>query len=722
MPAFLEALRKVKPTVQILYCVPEEMMRVVNMASESGIFRMKVIRSVWTMLGPVLLMLGLLVFIQLPGGQTYEVIFPLKLHSVYKRETQSIYPDVLQYEIPLGGNPRIVHIEKTDGLFAENYTESHYLEDGSLVTSSPEHQDHCYYQGHVKYENNSMVTLSTCNGLSGLIQTQERRFYIEPLRLTDTEEHAVYEQVEEPIKTCGVSDDPPPKKPPSIASARALDVEKENLWNAKKYIDLFMVADQSMYNKYNRNIQSVKQRLFEIINYVNKVYKNINIFVALIGIEIWDSADQIQVVSNVSVLLTRFSEWRIQTLLPRKPHDNAQFITHVDFIGSTVGYAGLSVMCDVYSSGINQDHTNNVAAIGATIAHEMGHNLGMPHDKTGCTCGASPCIMAPALSSQIPLVFSSCSISDMKSFIYNNYPDCLLNVPQASQLLAPPICGNKFIESGEQCDCGEPQECTSKCCDAETCRLKLGCQCDDELCCENCKIKPAGTICRPAIDECDLTDMCDGTSSACPKDSYRVNGFPCMEGEGACYQGKCPLLSSQCVALWGPGSIAGYNKCFQLNEQGNRRGYCRKEGETYFACEKENVKCGLLYCVGGEDTPKIRGVIITYSECKTIVFDGGLVATGTKCSDTNVCINAKCSNMEESYMTAGCEAKCTGHAVCDHDLQCHCEEGWVPPDCTVQIDTSNVGFPPSSVLKSLCSWWWTLLLSLFSILVSVCWN
>ncbi|XP_069799866.1 zinc metalloproteinase-disintegrin-like 4a [Dendropsophus ebraccatus] len=697
------------------------MMGVVDKAPRSCTSKMKVARSVWTVLGPVLLMLGLLVFIQIPGGHTFEVVFPQKLHSVYKRDTQSIYPDVLHYEIRLGGNTTIVHIEKTKGLFARNYTESHYLEDGTLVTSNPEHQDHCYYQGHVKHEKDSMVTLSTCNGLSGLIQTQERRFFIEPLKFTDTEEHAVYEQAEMPTTTCGVSNDPPPRKPPSIASFRALNVEKDNLWKAKKYIDLFMVADQSMYNKYDRNIETVKQRLFDVINYVNKVYKNINIFVALIGIEIWNSGDQIQVVSNVSTLLTTFINWRIQSLLPRKPHDNAQFITNVDFEGTTVGFAGLSVMCDTYSAAINQDHTRFVPLVGATIAHEMGHNLGMPHDKLICDCGKSPCIMAPTIGSEAPLKFSSCSINDMKTFIYDNYPVCMLNVPQISQLLAPPVCGNKFTESGEQCDCGEPQECTSKCCDAQTCKLKSGCQCDEDLCCENCKLKRAGSICRPAIDECDLADMCDGKSSACPKDSYRVNGFPCMDGEGACYQGKCPMLKSQCVASWGPEAIAGHDRCYQLNEQGNRRGYCRKEGDTYFACDKKDVKCGLLYCIGGVANPNIRGILVAYAECRTIVHEDGLVSTGTKCGATDACINGKCSNMVASYMTARCESKCTGHSVCDNNLECHCEEGWMPPDCTRDFATSNAVFSAYSVLQlSLCSWWWTLLLPFFSMVVSVC--
>ncbi|XP_072005203.1 zinc metalloproteinase-disintegrin-like VAP1 isoform X2 [Engystomops pustulosus] len=649
---------------------------------------------------------------RMPGLQTYEVVFPRKLHAAYKRDTQSIYPDVLQYEILLGGIPTIIHIEKTDDLFAENYTESRYLEDGTLVTSRAEDQDHCYYQGHVQHEKDSMVTLSTCNGLSGLIQTQEQSFYIEPLKFTDGEEHAVYEKLEAGNTTCGVSNDPLPRKPPSVSSFRASDVEKENLWSAKKYVELFMVADQSMYNKYDRDIQSVKQRLFHVVNYVNKVYKTINIFVALIGVEVWDSGDQIEVGSDYRALLQKFSDWRVQSLLPRKHHDNAQFITDVDFEGNSIGFAGVSAMCEINSAGVNQDHSSVVAEVGATVAHEMGHNLGMPHDKPSCTCGDVRCVMYASLGTEAPLRFSSCSINDMKIFVFNYFPVCMLNPPQMSQIMTPPVCGNKFIEGGEQCDCGEPQECKSKCCDAGTCRLRSGCQCDDDLCCQDCKIKPAGSICRPAKDDCDLTDMCDGKSAVCPQDRYKMNGSPCMEGEGACYRGKCPLIRSQCVGFWGAGVVAGSDECFRLNREGSIRGYCKNEGKVYIPCDKD-AKCGLLYCTGGAQTPNIRGNMITSGQCKAIA-PAGMVATGTKCSATNVCINGACSSIEKTYLTAGCDAKCTGHAVCDHDLQCHCEEGWAPPDCKVFIGTND-----GSSLACLWSWRWTVLQIVIILLVTL---
>ncbi|XP_077327697.1 zinc metalloproteinase-disintegrin-like batroxstatin-2 [Lithobates pipiens] len=449
---------------------------------------------------------------------------------------------------------------------------------------------------------------------------------------------------------------------------------KQNLLNAKKYVELYMVADHSIFNKYGSSIKSVKHRLFEIVNYINKVYKSINIHVALIGIEIWDISDRIEVVSNVDTLLHRFSQWRINILLPRKHHDNAQFLTDIDFNGTTIGYAPLSTMCELMSVGLSQDSFVAAAGVGATIAHEMGHNLGMTHDKPSCTCGANTCIMFPSVSSDVPLKFSGCSIVDLRNFIYDSYPDCLLNMPTSSQILSPAVCGNKFIESEEQCDCGEPQ------------------------------FRPVGSICRPAKDECDIADLCDGKSSACTKDSFKINGYPCMDGNGACYKGTCPIMNNQCAAIWGEQATAAPDHCFNINTQGNLFGYCKKEGNMHIACKIQDKKCGLLYCVGGRDDPRVSGTSFKYGTCKTLVFESGLVKTGTKCSDTDVCFNGKCTNIEETFMTEGCAKQCPDHSICDHELQCQCEPGWAPPNCNVPARASEF------ILEAFSLWWWPLIL------------
>eukprot|EP00061_Rhincodon_typus_P015456 g43138.t1 len=128
-----------------------------------------------------------------------------------------------------------------------------------------------------------------------------------------------------------------------------------------------------------------------------QLYKPLRTHVALIGLEIWSNGDQFLVEKDSGRTLTNMLEWRRMKLLPRKEHDNIQFITHVDFTGDTIGLAQVSAMCTRGSGAINQDHASNVHGVASTMAHEMGHNLGMNHDDDTCMCNSESCIMSPVL-------------------------------------------------------------------------------------------------------------------------------------------------------------------------------------------------------------------------------------------------------------------------------------------------------------------------------------
>ncbi|KAM4749093.1 zinc metalloproteinase-disintegrin-like VLAIP-B [Rhinophrynus dorsalis] len=624
---------------------------------------------------------------RISSGQKYEVVIPRRLHTQHKRDTQGKYPDLVQYGIQLEGKPLVLHLEKTEDLISENYTETRYLPDGTPITSSPEIQDHCYYQGHVKNDSDSVISISACKGLSGMILTRGRRFLIEPLNQTDSEEHAIYEFQEESPKTCGVTNTNYTEGKYTKTSLVSRDHEKWEFVRSKKFIELYVVADNSMFIKYERNTEKVKQRIFEIVNYVNVVYKAIKIFVALTGIEVWDRQNQFSVVTSSNENLLKFSNWRTSTLLPRKPHDNAQFITDTDFDGSTIGLAYVGTMCsETHSSGVIQDHTQESIAVGATVAHEMGHNLGMNHDENHCSCSDESCIMAGTLSHNTPKLFSTCSHQNLLDFLWNHMPLCMQNTPQKSSIQTPPVCGNTFTEQGEECDCGTVEECTNKCCDAATCKLKAEAQCAEGDCCDNCKIREAGHVCRASKDDCDLADMCNGNSPMCPSDRFRVNGFPCRNDreQGYCYNGKCPTLQSQCSVLWGAGSTAGSEFCFNYNSRGTEYGHCKQSSQdSYTACARKDVKCGVLQCSGGSSQPTISARYYRIADCKSVLTPEGVVEDGTKCGDDMICHSSKCTSIESAYKSTDCSAKCSGHAVCDHELKCQCEEGWTPPNCDI---------------------------------------
>ncbi|XP_033285656.1 disintegrin and metalloproteinase domain-containing protein 28 [Orcinus orca] len=637
---------------------------------------------------------------ELPGVKNYEVVYPRRLHPLHKREVkdpgqQEKFETELKYEMTVNGKIAVLYLKKNKGLLAPGYTETYYNSTGKEVTTSPQIMDDCYYQGHIINEKVSDASISTCRGLRGYFSQGDQKYFIEPLSPTnqDEQEHALFKHDPDEQKTnsnCGMDDMlwvPEIHQNAAPSATSLLKSKDQKAWEQNKYIEYFLVLDNGEFKKYNQDQEEIRKRVFEMVNYINMLYKKLNTHVALIGMEIWNDKDKIKISPNASLTLENFAKWRGGVLLRRKRHDVAQLITASEFSGTTVGLAFMSTMCSPYHSvGIVQDHSHNMLSTAGTMAHEMGHNFGMFHDTYACKCPSTVCVMDRALSFYIPTDFSSCSRVRYEKFLEDKLSNCLFNVPLPTDIISTPICGNQLLEMGEDCDCGTPEECTNVCCDAKTCKIKANFQCVVGECCEKCQFKKAGEVCRPAKDECDLPETCDGKSGLCLDDRFQVNGFPCQNGKGYCLMGMCPTLEEQCTKLWGPGTQVADKSCFSRNEGGSSYGYCRKVDDTRIPCKANDALCGKLFCNGGSDYLLWKGHIITFLTCKTFEPEDSsqeisIVANGTKCGENKVCINAECVDVERTYRSANCSSKCKGHAVCDHELQCQCKEGWAPPDC-----------------------------------------
>ncbi|XP_029142019.1 zinc metalloproteinase-disintegrin-like atrolysin-A, partial [Protobothrops mucrosquamatus] len=528
------------------------------------------------------------------------------------------------------------------GLFSKDYSETHYSPDGREITTYPSVEDHCYYHGRLQNDADSTASISACNGLKGHFKLQGEMYLIEPLKLPDSEAHAVYkyknvEKEDEAPKMCGVtqtnweSDEP-------IKKASKLVVTAEQRRFTKRYVELVIVADYRMVTKHN---ESLRTWVFQMVNSINVIYIPLNIRVALVGLEIWCKEDLINVTSASGVTLDLFGKWRETVLLNRTSHDNAQLLSAIDFNGRTIGRAHVSSMCDPKrSTGIVQDHSAINLLVAVTMAHEIGHNLGIHHDIKYCTCGAPSCVMADQLREQLFYEFSNCSLNQYQTYITNYNPQCILNEPLRTDIVSPPVCGNDLLEVGEECDCGSPRTCRYPCCDAATCKLHSWVECESGECCEQCRFTSAGNVCRPARSECDIAESCTGQSADCPTDHYHRNGQPCLNNFGYCYNGNCPIMYHQCYALWGPGATVGQDACFDSNESGDIVFYCRKENNVKIPCAREDVKCGRLFCEFNNFPCQYK-----YSED----LDYGMVDHGTKCEDGKVCSNRQCVNVTTAY-------------------------------------------------------------------------
>ncbi|XP_015723078.1 disintegrin and metalloproteinase domain-containing protein 12 isoform X1 [Coturnix japonica] len=645
-------------------------------------------------------------------SKDYEITVPFLLNGEQWRPANSIYskdhPSLLQLVVQAEGERLVIHLERNEGLLASSFTETHYLKDGTDVVLSRNYTGHCYYHGNVRGYPSSSVSLSTCSGLRGIIVLGNKSYVLEPIEGA-TSEHKIYraENLEIIPGSCGHQLD--------ISAMRAADAShrsqagryKRETLKTTKYVELVIVADNREFQRQGKDVEKIKQRLIEIANYVDKFYRPLNIRVALVGVEVWNDMDKCSISQDPFTSLHEFLDWRKLKLLPRKPHDNAQLISGVYFQGTTIGMAPIMSMCTAeQSGGVVMDHSENPLGAAVTLAHELGHNFGMNHDtlERGCNCKASTdkggCIMNPSTGYPFPMVFSSCSRKDLENSLEKGVGMCLFNLPEVKESFGGQKCGNGYVEDGEECDCGEPDECTNRCCNATTCTLRPGAVCAHGLCCEDCKLKPAGISCRESSNSCDLPEFCTGASPHCPANVYLHDGHACHGVDGYCYNGICQTHEQQCITLWGQGAKPAPGICFErVNSAGDPYGNCGKDSKSSFAkCEPRDAKCGKIQCQGGANRPVIGTNAVSIETniplqeggkilCRgTHVYlgddmpDPGLVLSGTKCEDGKICLNRRCQNTSV-FGVHKCATKCHGRGVCNNKKNCHCEADWAPPYC-----------------------------------------
>uniref|UniRef100_A0A6B2FB78 Disintegrin domain-containing protein n=1 Tax=Bothriechis nubestris TaxID=1766655 RepID=A0A6B2FB78_9SAUR len=454
----------------------------------------------------------------------YEVVYPRKVTALPKGEVQPKYEDAMQYEFKVNGEPVVLHLEKNKRLFSKDYSETHYSPDGREITTYPPVEDHCYYHGRIQNDADSTASISACNGLKGHFKLQGKTYFIEPLKLPDSEAHAVYkyeniEKEDEAPKMCGVTQNWESYEP--IKKASQSNFPPEYVEYYKRYIELVIVADHRMYTKYDGDKTEISSIIYEIVNILTLIYRYMYIRVALIGLEIWSSGELSKVTLSADDTLDLFGTWRETDLLKRKKHDNAQLLTGMIFNETIEGRTYTSGICDPKRSvGIVRDHRSRYHFVANRMAHELGHNLGIDQDRDSCSCGSNSCIMSATVSDQPSSQFSDCSVDQyLGNIIYSYTTNCLYNEPSETDIVSPPVCGNYYREMGEDCDCGPPANCQNPCCDAATCKLTTGSQCADGLCCDQCRFMKEGTVCRVARGDWN-NDHCTGQSADCPNKGF----------------------------------------------------------------------------------------------------------------------------------------------------------------------------------------------------------
>lgn len=70
---------------------------------------------------------------------------------------------------------------------------------------------------------------------------------------------------------------------------------------------------------------------------MTQLYVPLNIFIALVGIVVWNENNEAELSSDGDKTLKNFLKYRREVLVTKHPNDNAQLLTKEQFEGGVVG-------------------------------------------------------------------------------------------------------------------------------------------------------------------------------------------------------------------------------------------------------------------------------------------------------------------------------------------------------------------------------------------------
>jgi len=363
----------------------------------------------------------------------------------------------------------------------------------------------------------------------------------------------------------------------------------------------------------------------------------------------------------------------------------AYVLTYRDFTGGTLGLAwvasasgasgGICEKYKTYTENVNGIHHTAQRSLNTgiitfvnynarvppkvsqlTLAHEIGHNFGSPHDYPAeCRPGGGSgnyIMFASATSGDRDNnnKFSPCSVKNISAVLDAVVDERKHNCFKESN---GAFCGNKIVEQGEECDCGfDEAECAEQCCyprtfsssgetsklNAQSCKLKRPAQCSPSIgpCCDqSCNfIKEHHRQLCKAEQDCTRKAYCNGSSALCPKaDNMPDNTTECNEGTKVCQQGDCK--GSICLKY-------GLEQCFLSSDdkvhhstrdlcelacqEPGRNSTCRSTGDWVKRGDRANR--GLterLSLRPGAPCDNFQGYCDVFLKCRQVDAEGPLV-------------------------------------------------------------------------------------------------
>ncbi|XP_063220579.1 A disintegrin and metalloproteinase with thrombospondin motifs 6-like [Bacillus rossius redtenbacheri] len=542
----------------------------------------------------------------------------------------------------------------------------------------------CHYTGGARNRRGVRAALSLCDGMAGYVRTAEAGMhFIEPVGDAAPEadgrmKHVVYRSADAfpGAGFCGVNGD----WEEDWAKRFEYELSVNPHYNGKReaeepstgrHVEITVVADKHFIAHHEYGKRDPEEYILTIMNMVSDFYHdesighliNINIVRIIYLNKEYQELD-VLISSDASSTLKSFCEWQYKinpNIDHPNHHDIAVLLTKYDICsdpagGSTCGLLGLANVaqaCNPESSCcINEDSGLN---LGITVAHELGHVMGLEHDSQGpvkCpykdpVTGANY-VMSPHVTANT-MAWSSCSREMITQFFDFGLGECLLdepadhewkftNMPVGAVYNADQQCSLRWNLSTTACNFGQAVYCEKL-----SCRMGRSCWTNNQ----------------PPMD-----------------------GTPCAQHKW-CFHKKCVPMGTRVAAVnggwgaWGPlskcsrscgGGVAKMERECNNPRPANRGKYCAGGRRRYEICnpepcpedqptyyevqcaEKNNVTFAGEYHSwkpfrgGATDKPCALVCINeknTYSTLSPRMKDGTPCKTGTK----NRCVAGKCRNV-----------------------------------------------------------------------------
>ncbi|XP_055796556.1 disintegrin and metalloproteinase domain-containing protein 10 [Salvelinus fontinalis] len=521
------------------------------------------------------------------------------------------------------------------------------------------------YSGELEDEKGSSCHGSVIQGqFEGSVLTANGTYYIEPVhRYTSqpTQHHSViYHEDDMDAPPMGSSRDGfcgaerlwrlaqslrPNQEVPVSRSKRTLDQSKTSCL-------LHLHADHFYYRKF-KSVEAVVAQVASYVRAVNDIYdkadfdglKLINFRVK--SLSVMREEDETNPLNRPFLgpekLLSLFSErdWGNYCLSYLLTNRDYSGVLGLAWEGKTGNWGGICSRHTLMRDGSNASLNTGLITlqnygqylppqhVQLTLAHELGHSLGAPHDEgldcgnLGSSGGKGRFLMFPHATNEVREnndKFSPCSIKHISRVLKVKKDDCFVVSDQ-------PICGNRIVEEGEECDVGHNE--TDLCCQSAKesvgiqCRLKPGKKCSPSqgLCCgPACVLKPSGVSCEEESD-CQLESICSGLSPICPEPVAKANMTVCSLGTRVCLNGNCAKSLcvryglEQCDCL----GESKKEKCHMCCQQPDKPATCASTTSSVLTKHFQGKRVAL---VAGAPCSAKQGYCDMFQVCRILDADG----------------------------------------------------------------------------------------------------